>query len=721
MDRKVDPKAALAMTSSRPASPAQEGPVAADAVQPAAGTRTAEMPHGAQHVRGVEADLDRTDELPILDITSYEVTVAEAVASPVTLAPDEPGAALEEGRPSAVVGLSPSDTLRDIEAWIAAQNARDLANQQALAALRESQAEAWARTESLATELDGVRGALQAALTRANDGERALHDSQAAVHAAERRTAELATELEKARAEVSAQAQRLTDQRAELEAERQSLASNARAQAELERGHAERAQSLAERAQHHAEARSQAYLEKLRSREWQRGVWEGVWRELDAELDVARTSLARLEQERAELAGTVETLRTELAARGATIERLEADCAAGTTALAELAGARSVDERAHDAAMHELSARNASLVTEAGALVEARRQLTESLAARDAELAEARSGQAALESALQAAQAVNTAQVARLAELEGVTINLSQALQVQTAAVQRVTDLLATVEREKASHEARIADLEAELKLAVQAVAEQRAATQAAEATVGQHAQQLAASRERLAALEQDTRAQVVRIETLEAELAAATSLAEQTDAPRRALESELEQLKEEHARQCDRAVVLEAQHRELALELERTRGALEERELQMRRLQRQATASAQALGRIKVGIGRAAPSAERESEYLAGHSAALVPVEGDGDPIRLRKGRTTIGRAPTNDICLRETSVSRHHAAVVLGANGVFVEDQGSVNGVSVNGHRVRFARLAEGDVVTLGLLRFRFTTGVEGQSEAG
>jgi chromosome segregation ATPase len=714
MDRKADPKAALAVTGPRPASPGQGGPVAANQVHSAAGTHTADMPHGPDHNRGPEADLDRTDELPILDLATYEVTVADAGSGPVMLVPDESASPVEESRPSAAVTLSPSDTLRDIEAWIASQNARDLANQQALAVLRESQADAWARTESLAAELDSVRGALQVALTRANDGERALLESQAAAHAAEVRTAELAIELEKARAELSSMAQRLAAQHAEREAERQSVATSARAQAELERGRAERAQSL-------AESRSHAYLENLRSSEWRRSVWENQWRELDAELDVARTSLARLERERAELAGTVETMRAALADRSATIERLEADCAAGAAALAELTSARSVEQRAHQAAALELSARNAALLADVGSRDEASRQLAESLAARESELADARSGQAALASALQTAQADNAVQAARLAELEGVTISLSQALQVQIAAVQRATDSLETLEREKSSHEVRSRDLEAELQRAAQAVAEQRAAAQAAETAVGQHAEQLAASRERLGALERDTRAQVMRIETLETELATAKSLVEQAEAPGRALEKELAHLKDEHARQHERTVVLEAQQRELALELERTRGALEERELQMRRLQRQATASAQALGRIKVGIDRAVPAPERESEYAAGHSAALVALDGDEDMIRLRKSRTTIGRAPGSDVCLRETSVSRHHAAVVLGSNGVFIEDQGSINGVLVNGHRVRFARLAEGDIITLGLMRFRFTTGVAGKSEAG
>jgi pSer/pThr/pTyr-binding forkhead associated (FHA) protein len=48
----------------------------------------------------------------------------------------------------------------------------------------------------------------------------------------------------------------------------------------------------------------------------------------------------------------------------------------------------------------------------------------------------------------------------------------------------------------------------------------------------------------------------------------------------------------------------------------------------------------------------------------------------------------------------------------VTIGPKGAFIEDIRSVNGVTVNRQRIRHARLADGDVIELGLRRFRFTT---------
>src|SRR3989344_5547215 len=49
------------------------------------------------------------------------------------------------------------------------------------------------------------------------------------------------------------------------------------------------------------------------------------------------------------------------------------------------------------------------------------------------------------------------------------------------------------------------------------------------------------------------------------------------------------------------------------------------------------------------------------------------------------------IGRAPENDVGIRDQSISKHHARVVLTpAGAVFVEDLGSTNGTYVNGEKV-------------------------------
>lgn len=80
------------------------------------------------------------------------------------------------------------------------------------------------------------------------------------------------------------------------------------------------------------------------------------------------------------------------------------------------------------------------------------------------------------------------------------------------------------------------------------------------------------------------------------------------------------------------------------------------------------------------------------------------------------------IGRAPENDLCIRDQSVSQFHARVVLTPKGaVFVQDLGSTNGTFVNGEKVVRHALWDGDKIHIGrqqVLRFCFQ--VNAQPEA-
>jgi pSer/pThr/pTyr-binding forkhead associated (FHA) protein len=74
------------------------------------------------------------------------------------------------------------------------------------------------------------------------------------------------------------------------------------------------------------------------------------------------------------------------------------------------------------------------------------------------------------------------------------------------------------------------------------------------------------------------------------------------------------------------------------------------------------------------------------------------------GNPVRhLIKGReATIGREPTNDICIRDPLVSKHHARIIVSNHSVTVFDLGSVNKTRVNGQVVSQATLRYGDELT-------------------
>jgi len=76
---------------------------------------------------------------------------------------------------------------------------------------------------------------------------------------------------------------------------------------------------------------------------------------------------------------------------------------------------------------------------------------------------------------------------------------------------------------------------------------------------------------------------------------------------------------------------------------------------------------------------------------------------------LELRSGVVVVGRSSSCQIVLDDAMVSRRHARLSLGPDGVSVEDCESVNGVFVNSRRVRGSqRLKEGDHVQIGTQEF-------------
>jgi chromosome segregation ATPase len=719
-----------------------------------------------------KVDLDSTDELPLLDVAAYEAALRSRSPDGVAPQPELPSVALDESRPLALTGQPPSETLRDVEAWIAAQNERARIYERTLAETQAAQTEAQARADNLILELEIARKSLQVALSRANDGERAAQDGEAALRAAESRTEKLQTDLEQSKQHLASVAERLAVAAAEAASSRESLTSGARERETLQQREAELKQTLedrsnqvslleseltklrigvaesqyelVERSAHIAQIqqahesqlaatqeltrqrdalanRVACILENAQSNEWKRQVWEGVRRELETQLADTQTVAARLEADRAVLTASTEKLQTELAARDATIVELEKQRAVQSSALEETAAARARDQESHNASAKESRDRAEKLAAEAKAAEYARRRGVELLAAREADLRESRGACVSLEQALQSVQTGNLGLGARITELEAVVSNLSHALQAQTAAATHANESLEARARELTSERARVAVLEGELQVATHQATDRSAAFQAAEAELAKALQQLTASGERLAAFERGATQQSEQLANMHGELSQARDLAERAAASRSSLEEELKQARAQLQAETERAIALDSSQRELALELERARGALGERDLQLRRLERYATSSAQVLSRIKVNIERENSTAIPVLPEASSDDATLVPLD-DSDAPPLPLGRhTTIGRAPESDLRLKDSSVSRRHAVLTVGPKGAFIEDVRSVNGVTVNRQRIRHARLFDGDVIELGLRRFRFTTSLRSTADTG
>lgn len=71
--------------------------------------------------------------------------------------------------------------------------------------------------------------------------------------------------------------------------------------------------------------------------------------------------------------------------------------------------------------------------------------------------------------------------------------------------------------------------------------------------------------------------------------------------------------------------------------------------------------------------------------------SGASLYFEGSGKVINLDKGMMTIGRDENCDIILDSNTISRNHARIFENGSDWYLEDLGSVNGMSVDGKRVR------------------------------
>src|SRR5690606_3612545 len=86
-----------------------------------------------------------------------------------------------------------------------------------------------------------------------------------------------------------------------------------------------------------------------------------------------------------------------------------------------------------------------------------------------------------------------------------------------------------------------------------------------------------------------------------------------------------------------------------------------------------------------------------------------LVATEGT-QSFDLPAGRSVVvGRGVTSDIALYDPTISRRHAELTAGPDGVQVRDLGSSNGTSVNGARVAIGLLQSSDSIAFGKVAFQ------------
>lgn len=83
---------------------------------------------------------------------------------------------------------------------------------------------------------------------------------------------------------------------------------------------------------------------------------------------------------------------------------------------------------------------------------------------------------------------------------------------------------------------------------------------------------------------------------------------------------------------------------------------------------------------------------------------------DGKVDSILLEREWTRVGRSLAADLRFDDPTVSRRHALIVRQADGVRVLDDRSLNGVFVNGDRVEWRELKDGDEIVVGRYRLTF-----------
>jgi hypothetical protein len=96
--------------------------------------------------------------------------------------------------------------------------------------------------------------------------------------------------------------------------------------------------------------------------------------------------------------------------------------------------------------------------------------------------------------------------------------------------------------------------------------------------------------------------------------------------------------------------------------------------------------------------------TSERKTVY-----AVLQNID-DGSSHAISSAHVTLGRADGNDIVIGDKAVSREHAVIRRGDDGVFVVENKGSNGTTVNHLEVEQAELSDGDLITIGDTTLRF-----------
>ena len=136
-----------------------------------------------------ETDLDKTDQLPILDSTQFDQDVEDDAAPPdqtVVL----PGLPLDFVRPSGVDLPSLAESVRSVEQRISRQNAEFESLTRAYERARDAESALGQRANALAVDLAAARTELESEQARSRELDRVLSDRSGSIETARSRVEE---------------------------------------------------------------------------------------------------------------------------------------------------------------------------------------------------------------------------------------------------------------------------------------------------------------------------------------------------------------------------------------------------------------------------------------------------------------------------------------------------------------------------------------------------
>ena len=279
---------------------------------------------------------------------------------------------------------------------------------------------------------------------------------------------------------------------------------------------------------------------------------------------------------------------------------------------------------------------------------------------------------------------------------------LTDARAASSGDAKRVAELLAAAEQRQVEHDTHIEKLRADHAAQIEHVA-------------AEHTSRTAQTQAEQAAKIEQLQSEA---EMREEEMTVLVAHLHEARRPIDLIEANVKRLTEELAVKTAGFDEFAEENRKLQAALDRTRGALEEREFLIRRLERSESNNANVLGRIQTSIERlgatqtpAAAAAAASATPVAEWSAEMIRVDGERPVTYVLSNRTRIGRAPGCELQVDSTSVSRHHALLLVGPRECIIEDLNSTNGVIVNGRKVTRQLLNDGDAVTIGEIQFRYS----------